>query len=57
MPRTLSSKTIVWVELIADVLVAIVKLAAAFLTGSAAIAAEGVHPVVDVGSGGLMLYG
>jgi cation diffusion facilitator family transporter len=57
MPKTLSSKTIVWVELIADVLVAVVKLAAAFFTGSAAIAAEGVHSVVDVGSGGLMLYG
>ena len=57
MPRTLSSKTIVWVELIADVLVAIVKLAAAFFTGSAAIAAEAVHSIVDVGSGGLMLYG
>jgi cation diffusion facilitator family transporter len=57
MDKTLSSKTIVWVELIADVLVAIVKLAAAFFTGSAAIAAEGVHSVVDVGIGGLMLYG
>jgi cation diffusion facilitator family transporter len=57
MPKTLSSKTIVWVELIADVLVAIVKLVAAIFTGSAAMAAEGVHSVVDVGSGGLMLYG
>jgi cation diffusion facilitator family transporter len=57
MPRTLSPKTIVWLELIADMPVAIVKLAAAFFTGSAAIAAEGVHSVVDVGSGGLMLYG
>jgi cation diffusion facilitator family transporter len=55
--KTLSFKTIVWVELIADVLVAVVKLAAAFFTGSAAMAAEGVHSVVDVGSGGLMLYG
>jgi cation diffusion facilitator family transporter len=50
-------KTIVWVELIADVLVAVVKLLAAFFTGSASMAAEGVHSVVDVGSGGLMLYG
>lgn len=57
MDKTLSSKTIVWVELIADVLVAIAKLVAAFFTGSAAMAAEGVHSVVDVGSGGLMLYG
>lgn len=57
MDETLSSKTIVWVELIADVLVSVVKLVAAFFTGSAAMAAEGVHSIVDVGSGGLMLYG
>lgn len=55
--RALSSRTIVWVELVADVLIAIVKLAAAFFTGSASMTAEGVHSVVDVGSGGLMLYG
>jgi divalent metal cation (Fe/Co/Zn/Cd) transporter len=35
-------KTIVWVELIADVLVGVVKLLAAFFTGSASMAAEGV---------------
>lgn len=57
MDKALSSKTIVWVELIADVLVAVVKLSAAFFTGGASMAAEGVHSVVDVGSGGLMLYG
>jgi cation diffusion facilitator family transporter len=55
--KALSSKTIVWIELIADVLVAIIKLLAAFFTGGASMAAEGVHSVVDVGSGGLMLYG
>ena len=57
MDQALSSKTIVWVELIADVLVALVKLFAAFFTGSAAIAAEGVHSLVDVGTGGMLLYG
>jgi divalent metal cation (Fe/Co/Zn/Cd) transporter len=57
MDKALSSKTIVWVELVADALVAVVKLFAAFFTGSAAMAAEGIHSVVDVGSGGLMLYG
>jgi divalent metal cation (Fe/Co/Zn/Cd) transporter len=57
MNKASLSKTIVWVELIADVLVAVVKLFAAFFTGSASMAAEGVHSVVDVGSGGLMLYG
>ena len=57
MDKTSLSKTVIWVELIADVLVAAVKLLAASLTGSASMAAEGVHSVVDVGSGGLMLYG
>ena len=57
MNKASLSKTIVWVELIADVLVAGVKLFAAFFTGSASMAAEGVHSVVDVGGGGLMLYG
>ena len=57
MDQALSSKTIVWVELIADVLVALVKLFAAFFTGSAAIAAEGVHSLVDVGTGEMLLYG
>jgi Cation efflux family len=57
MDKALSSKTIVWLELIADVLVAVVKLLATFFTGGASMAAEGIHSVVDVGSGGLMLYG
>lgn len=57
MDKTMSTKTVVRAELIADVLVAVVKLLAAFFTGSASMAAEGIHSVVDVGSGGLMLYG
>jgi divalent metal cation (Fe/Co/Zn/Cd) transporter len=57
MNKASLSKTIVWVELIADVLVAGVKIFPAFFTGSASMAAEGVHSVVDVGGGGLMLYG
>ena len=48
---------LVWIELIADVLVAAIRLAAALFTGSASMAAEGVHSIVDIGSGGLMLYG
>lgn len=56
MAKALASKTIVWIELIADVLVAAIKLAAALFTGSASLAAEGVHSIVDVGSAGLMLY-
>jgi hypothetical protein len=57
MDKALSSQTIVGVELIADVLVAIVKLLTAFFTGVASMGAEGAHSVVDVGSGGMMLYG
>jgi divalent metal cation (Fe/Co/Zn/Cd) transporter len=57
MARALTSKTIVWVELVADALVAGVKLAAALFTSSASMAAEAVRSVVDVGSAGLMLYG
>ena len=57
MAKALASKTIVWIELIADVLVAAIRLAAALFTGSASMAAEGVHSIVDIGSGGLMLYG
>ena len=38
-------------------MVAAVKIAAALFTGSASMAAEGVHSVVDVSNGGLMLYG
>lgn len=57
MARGLTSKTVVWVGLAADALVAAVKIVAALFTGSASLAAEGIHSVVDVGSGGLMLYG
>jgi divalent metal cation (Fe/Co/Zn/Cd) transporter len=52
-----SSKTVVWIEFIAEAIVAIVKILAAAFTGSASMAEEGVHSVVDVGSGGLILYG
>ena len=56
MANALTSKTIVWVGLAADAVVAAVKIAAALFTGSASTAAEGVHSVVDVSSGGLMLF-
>jgi cation diffusion facilitator family transporter len=57
MDSALSSERVVWVELIADALVAVVKLCAALFTSSASMAAEAAHSIVDVGSGGLMLYG
>ena len=57
MAKALSSKTIVWVDLAADVAVAVVEIAASTFTGSASIAASGVQSMVDVGSGGMLLYG
>lgn len=57
MAKGSSSRAVVWVGLAADVLVAAVKIGAALFTGNAGMAAEGAHSLVDVGSGGLMLYG
>ena len=52
-----SSKTVVWIGLAADALVAAAKFAAALFTGSASIAASSIQSLVSAGSGGLMLYG
>ena len=57
MAKALSSKTIVWVDLAADVAAAVVEIGASTFTGSASIAASGVQSMVDVGSGGMLLYG
>jgi divalent metal cation (Fe/Co/Zn/Cd) transporter len=42
MVKALSSKTIVWIDLAADIVVAAVKIAASLFTGSGSIAASGV---------------
>lgn len=57
MARKRDSETVVWIGLAADAAVAAVKIAVSVFTGSASMAAEGVHSMVDAGSGGLMLYG
>jgi Cation efflux family len=56
MAKALSSKTIVWFDLAADVVVAAVKIAASLFTGSASMAASSVQSMVDVGRGGMLLY-
>ena len=48
MDKALPSEKNVCVELIANVVVAAVKLCAAFFTASASMAAEAVHSIVDV---------
>jgi cation diffusion facilitator family transporter len=52
-----SSRTIIYVALGANLLVAATKFAAAAWTGSSAMFSEGIHSVVDMGNELLLLYG
>jgi len=52
-----SSRTIIYVALGANLLVAATKFAAAGWTGSSAMFSEGIHSVVDTGNELLLLYG
>lgn len=52
-----SSKQVIYVALIGNVLIAITKAAAAVWTGSAAMVSEAVHSFVDTGNQILLLYG
>jgi len=51
------SKTVIFAALIGNSVIAVTKFAAAAVTGSSAMFAEGIHSVVDTGNQGLMLLG
>lgn len=52
-----SSARAVWAALIGDVLVTATKIAAAVVTGSAAMTSEAIHSFVDAGNEVLLIYG
>lgn len=52
-----SPRPVIYVALLCNATIALAKFTAAALSGSAAMAAEGVHSTVDMGNQGLLLYG
>ena len=52
-----SRKLVIYAALIGNSLIAVMKFAAALITGSSAMFSEGVHSVVDTGNQILLLYG
>jgi cation diffusion facilitator family transporter len=51
------SKLPIYASIAANIAIAILKFTAATITGSSAMAAEGVHSLVDSADGGLLLIG
>jgi len=52
-----ASKTPIFTALAANLLIAATKLTAAAITGSSAMASEGIHSLVDTSNEILLLYG
>ena len=57
MAAASSSKVVIYAALVGNLLVALIKFAAAAWTGSSAMLSEGVHSLVDTMNQVLMLYG
>lgn len=52
-----SSKKVIYAALVANAIIAVIKFAAAFITGSSAMFSEGIHTTVDTGNQLLLLLG